>query len=111
MTDHDRHPLLDVGHRHAPGRGLVPVDDDPAVHLLIGDLDPFALEADLGLLVRGRVEAVGEGAGEIRHGGFRVFGVGRRRAVLDEVADDLLDLGVGRRLDGTFGWRHSPSDS
>ena len=49
-------------HRACAGRVI---DHDPAVHLLVVDVDPAAAEADLRRLVGRAVEALGERAGDV----------------------------------------------
>ena len=70
-ADDDPVALAHVGHRHAAGRLAFGIEEDAAVHLLVLDLDPFAVEPDLGAVVGGAVEALGKGAvhvGELRAG-------------------------------------------
>ena len=66
--------LADVGHRHAARRASPSGRrSDAAVHLLVVDVDPLAAEADLGALVGGAVEALGEGAGHVGRHDVRVL--------------------------------------
>ena len=53
-------------HRAVPVAGS---SSDPAIHLLILNIDPAALVTNLGSLVRRAVEAVGKGARDIGRGG------------------------------------------
>ena len=69
-ADDDRSPLRTsvIGMQRA-GVALG-IDEDAAVHLLVVHVDPVAVQADLGAVVGGAVEALGEGAVD----------VGRRRS-------------------------------
>ena len=81
----------------------VGVDDDAAVHLLVLHVDPLAAEPDLGPLVGRAVEAFGEGPGDVGRHDPRVLGVDGRGAVLDQVAEDRVELAGGGRPDGDPG--------
>ena len=87
-------PERHVGHRHAPRRAAGRVDGDAAVHLLVGDVDPVAAEPDLGPLVGRAVEVLGEGPGDVGRHDPGVLGMDRRGAVLDQVAEDRVELGA-----------------
>ena len=100
VADDDRHAKLDLDHRHAPRRAAGRIDGDAAVHLLIGDVDPVPAQADLGALVGRAVELLGERAGDVGRDDPRVAGVDGRRPVLDQVAEDRIELGVAGRADG-----------
>ena len=64
---------------------------DAAVHLLVVDVDPAAVDADLGRLVGRAVELLGERAGDIGRDDPGVLGMDRRGAVLDQVAQDRVE--------------------
>lgn len=91
MADHDRHAERDADHRHASGHSGRGVQRDAAVHLLVLDVDPTTLEADLGALVGRAVEGIGEGAGDVGRDGSGVLGMHRRSAMLDQVSEDRVD--------------------
>ena len=95
MADDDRQPDRHMDHRHAPGASGLGVESDAAVHLLVLDVDPAAVDSDLRLLVGGAVEVLRESRGDVSRHSPRVLGVDRRGAVLDEVADDRVE-GLGR---------------
>ena len=59
-ADHDGVALAHIGHRHARAARAFGIDQDAAVHLLIFDLDPLAVQANLCPVVRGAVEAFGK---------------------------------------------------
>ena len=66
------------------------VDDDRAVHLLIGDLQPAAGDADFGPLVRRAVEVFGKRPGNVGRDEAAIADVGRHRAVVGDLGEDLL---------------------
>ena len=75
------------------------VKDDPAVHLLVLNVDPAPPVANLGPLVRRAVKRLRKRAGDVGRNRARVLGVNRRGPVLDQVAEDGVDR-LGRlRLD------------
>src|SRR6516225_2630748 len=45
-ADDNAVPLVNVGHRNAPGRATFGINQDAAVHLLVFDVDPFAAQTD-----------------------------------------------------------------
>ena len=66
LPDDDEIAGPDPVHRHGPHRRAVGGDDEPAVHLRVGDRHPVAVEADVGRQVRRRVEALGKHAVDAR---------------------------------------------
>ena len=91
MADHDRHADRHVAHRNAARLAAGAVDDDPAVHLLVVDVDPAAAETDLGRLVGRAVKPFGKRTGDVGRDHRGVFGMNRRGAVLDQIAQDGLE--------------------
>src|SRR5262249_43524091 len=85
----------DVGHGQAAGGAAVGVDQDAAVHLLVLDLDPLAVQADLGAVVGGAVKALRKGAVHVGGDGDAVAGADRHGAVVVDGVEDLAQ-GVGR---------------
>ena len=65
VTNHDGLATLDIGHRHAAGDLGVAIDQDAAIHFLVGNLNPVTVEPNFGALVGGAVKAFGERPGNI----------------------------------------------
>ena len=65
MTDDQRHSELHVGHRDAAGRVGRRIDNDAAIHFLIGDRHPAAVQPNFGPLIGRAVKTFGKSAGDI----------------------------------------------
>ena len=89
MADDDLVAHAGLGHRQAAGGQAIDVDDDRAVHFLIGDFQPAAGDADFGPLVRGAIEIFGKGPGNVGRDQTAVASVGRRRAVVGDLGEDF----------------------
>ena len=86
-----RYPALDFDHRHAAGRVLLGIDDDAAVHFLIGNFNPLAADPHFGPLIGRAVERFGEGA---VHVGIDEPAILRRsadRAVVGNLGQNLIE--------------------
>ena len=85
-------PALDFGHRHAAGRTCARhVDDDAAIHFLIGDLDPLAADADFGPLIGRAVERLGKGAVHIGRHEPAILRGRADRAVVGDLGENLFE--------------------
>lgn len=89
MADDDLVAHAGIGHRQAAGGQAIDVDDDRAVHFLIGDFQPAAGDADFGPLVRGAIKIFGKGPGNVGRDQTAVASVGRRRAVVGDLGEDF----------------------
>ena len=95
VADDDAVAHARIGHRQAAGsRGTGEVerdvDHDPAVHFLIGNLQPVAGDADLGSLVGGAIEFFGKGPGNVGRHKAAVVDVGWHRAVVGDLRQDFF---------------------
>ena len=90
MADDDQLAQAGIGHGQAAGGHALEVDDDRAVHLLIGDLQPVAGNADFGPLVRRAIEIFGKSPGNVGRHEAAIADVGRHRAVVGDLGEDFL---------------------
>ena len=74
----------------AAGRCRRGVDDDAAIHFLIGDLAPVAVEADFGPLVGRAVETFGKRAGDVGRDQPAIVLRRRHGAVVGDAAEDVF---------------------
>lgn len=120
VAGHDHHAAFDVGHGEATrgeGRGVRseyvgdgfapcssllatrPFHHDSAVHFLVGDFDPVAVETNFGTLVGGAVEALWERAVHVGGDQPAVLLVGWHRAVVGYLSQHVLHDGLAWRAD------------
>ncbi len=65
------------------------IDDNAAIHLLLGDPSPLSADANFGPLVRRAVEPLGKGGGNVRVNRRAVGERNRHGAVIGDLRDDL----------------------
>jgi hypothetical protein len=84
----------------------VTVDDDAAVHFLVGDRQPMAVDANFGQLVRRAVESFGKCARDVGFDQPAILGRGRDRAMVGDLGQDLVQqrLRGGLHLDQRRTW-------
>ena len=86
VPDDDWHADLHVGHGDAAGCVRVAaIDDDAAIHFLIGHRNPMSAQPNLGPLVRGAVKALGKRAVDVGRDQLAVVLRRRHGAVIGDL--------------------------
>ena len=97
----DQIALAHLDHRQAAGRGPFGIHQNSAIHFLILDLDPLAVQVHLRAVIRRAVKALREGAVHVGANDSAVAGGDRHRAMIVDRVEDFLQAlrGGGADLD------------
>jgi hypothetical protein len=96
VAHHDRHAVYDFGHWDAPGRRTCRIDHYSAIHFLVGDFDPMAVQPDFGSLVGRAVKTFGKRAVHVGVGEAAVLFRGWDSSMIGDLGEDMSHpLSVG----------------
>lgn len=100
VTDHDCLSNLNLSHRQAAGRPRVCVDHDAAVHFLVVDRRPRAIQPDFRALVCRAVETRRKCPGDVSVTQSTVVGCDGHGSVVEQLSQDFVQsiTGLGLNL-------------